>query len=131
MVSLKNPTGAVLGGSAVNTYTIIDSDPEPAVTFVVPSQQVKKNAGTATIGVELSAVSGRDVIVPFMVGGTAKTPGNYTITPGPMVIKAGERSASITVQVSGQRGERGRQDGGGEHGRADARGRRGRRPRAP
>ncbi|HWT77779.1 MAG TPA: Calx-beta domain-containing protein, partial [Candidatus Methylomirabilis sp.] len=100
-VSLKNPTGAVLGGSAVHTYTIIDKDPEPAVAFAVPSQQVKKNAGTATIGVELSAVSGRDVTVPFMVGGTAKTPGNYTITPSPVVIKAGERSAAITVTIAG------------------------------
>ncbi|HTP05700.1 MAG TPA: Calx-beta domain-containing protein, partial [Nitrospirota bacterium] len=99
-VSLKNPTGAVLGGSAVHTFTIIDSDPEPAVTLAVPSQQVKKNAGTAAIGVELSAVSGRDVIVPFMVGGTAKTPENYTITPSPVVIKAGERGAAITVQIA-------------------------------
>ncbi len=31
-VSLKNPTGAVLGGTAVHTYTIIDSNPEPTVT---------------------------------------------------------------------------------------------------
>ena len=109
-VSLQNPSGAVLGGSAVHTYTIIDTDPEPVVTFTSASQQVKrsaeggkrkeKNAGTATVGVELSAVSGWDVIVPFMVGGTAKTPGDYTITPGPLVIKAGERSAAITVQVA-------------------------------
>ena len=100
VVSLKNPTGVVLGSSAVHTYTIIDRDPEPAVTFVVPSQQVKKNAGTVTIGVELSSLSGSDVTIPFMVGGTAKTPGNYTMTPGPIVIKAGERSAAITVQVT-------------------------------
>ena len=45
-------------------------------------------------------MSGRDVTVPLMVSGTAKTPGNYTMTPGPLVIKAGERSAAITVQVS-------------------------------
>jgi TolB-like protein len=70
------------------------------VTFAVPSQQVKKNVGTATIGVELSAVSGRDVTVPFMVGGTAKTPGNYTISPSPVVIKAGERSEAITVTIA-------------------------------
>ena len=121
-VSLRNPKGAVLGGTAVHTYTIMDSDPEPAVTFTVASQQVKENAGSVTIGVELSAVSGWDVAVPFMVSGTAKTPGNYTITPGPVVIKAGERSASITVQVADNGSERGRQDRGGEHGGADARG---------
>ena len=73
----------------MHTYTIMDSNPEPAVTFTTASQQVKESAGTATIGVELSAVSGRDVTVPLMVSGTAKTPGNYTMTPGPVVIKAG------------------------------------------
>ncbi|HWU37398.1 MAG TPA: Calx-beta domain-containing protein, partial [Candidatus Acidoferrum sp.] len=98
-VSLKNPTGAALGGTAVHTYTIIDSSPEPAVTFTVASQKVKENAGTATIGVELSAVSGRDVTVPLMASGTAKTPGNYTIAQNPVVIKAGQRSAAITVNV--------------------------------
>jgi len=99
-VSLKNPTGAVLSDTEVHTYTIIDVDPEPAVTFSAPSQQVKKNVGRAIIGVELSAVSGRDVTVPFMVSGTAKTPENYIITPSPVVIKAGERKAAITVQVA-------------------------------
>jgi TolB-like protein len=99
-VSLKEPRGAVLGSSAVHTYTIMDNDPEPAVSFTIASQQVKENAGKATIGVELSTVSGRDVTIPFMAGGTAKTPGNYTITPSPLVIKAGSRSAAITVQVA-------------------------------
>ena len=120
-ISLKNPTGAALGGSTVYTYTIMDNDPEPSATFTIANQKVKESAGKATIGVELSALSGWDVTVPLMVGGTAKTPGNYTITPSPVVIKAGARSAAITVYGSGQRGERGRQDGGGEHGRADAR----------
>jgi len=99
VISLKNPTGAVLGGVAVHTYTIMDNDPEPAVTFTVANQQVKKNAGKATIGVELSAVSGWDVTVPLLASGTARTPGNYTIAQNPMVIKAGQRSATITVNV--------------------------------
>ena len=100
-VSLKNPTGAALGSTSRHTYTIISANPEPAVTFTTASQQVKENAGTATIGVELSAASGKDVVVPFMVsGGTAKTPSNYTITSSPAVIKAGQRSAAILVQVA-------------------------------
>ena len=78
------------------------------MTFTVASQQVKENAGTATIGVELSALSGGDVTVPLMVGGTARTPGNYTITPGPVVIKAGSEERGDHGYYSGQRGERGR-----------------------
>ena len=92
-VSLKDPKNAVLGRTAVHTYTIIDSNPEPAVTFTTASQQVKESAGTATIGVELSAMSGRDVTVPLMVSGTAKTPGNFTLPSGPVVIKAGTSGA--------------------------------------
>ncbi len=99
-VSLKNPTGAVLGETAMHTYTILDSSPEPAVTFTTASQQVKESAGTAAIGVELSAISGRDVTVPLLVSGTAKTPSNYTMTPGPVVIKAGTKSATVPVQVA-------------------------------
>jgi TolB-like protein len=100
VVSMGVPTHASQGKTTTSTMTIMDTDPVPAVTFTSASQQVKENAGTATVGVELSAVSGRDVIVPLMVGGTARTPGNYTITPGPIVIKAGERSAAITVTVA-------------------------------
>ena len=99
-VSLKNPAGAVLGGTAMHTYTILDSSPEPAVTFTTASQQVKESAGTAAIGVELSAISGRDVTVPLMVSGTAKTPGNFTMPSGPVVIKAGTKSATVPVQVA-------------------------------
>ena len=99
-VSLRNPKGAVLGGTAVHTYTIMDSDPEPAVTFLTSGQQVKESAGSVTIGVELSNLSGWDVAVPLMMSGTARTPSNYRITPGPLVIKAGERRASVTVQVA-------------------------------
>jgi len=79
--------------------TILNTDPEPAVTFTTASQQVKESAGTATIGVELSAISGRDVTVPLMVSGTARTPGNFTLPSGPVVIKAGTKSASIPLQV--------------------------------
>ncbi len=99
-VSLKNPTNALLGRTAVHTYTIINTNPVPAVTFTSTSQQAKENGGAATIAVELSALSGKDVTVPFKVSGTAKTPGNYTITASPVVIKAGTKSATIAVDVT-------------------------------
>jgi TolB-like protein len=99
-VTLKNPRGAVLGSMAVHTYTIMDNDPEPAVTFTIASQQAKESAGRAVIGVELSALSGWDVSVPIMVSGTAKTPSNYSMTAGPVVIKAGERSATLPLKIT-------------------------------
>jgi hypothetical protein len=49
---------------------------------------------------ELSAISGRDVTVPLLVSGTVKTPGTFTLSSDPVVIKAGTKSAAIPVQVT-------------------------------
>jgi hypothetical protein len=53
-VGIRNAKGAVLGEMNIYTYTIMDNDPEPVVTFTVANRQVKESAGSATIGVELS-----------------------------------------------------------------------------
>jgi TolB-like protein/NOL1/NOP2/fmu family ribosome biogenesis protein len=96
-VILKSVRGAALGSTTTHTYTIKNTVPPPTASFASASQAVKETGGAATVLVELSAVSGKDVTVPFTVSGTAKTPGNYTITPGPVVIKAGAKSAAIVV----------------------------------
>ena len=97
-VKLSNPVNAVLGKQTVHTYTIIDNDPEPTVTFTAPGQEVQENNGPAVVTVRLSAISGRDVTVPFTLSGTAQERADYTITPGPLVIKAGETSGTITIK---------------------------------
>ena len=97
-VTLSNPVNAVLGKQTVHTYTIIDNDPEPTVTFTAPGQEVQENNGPAVVTVQLSVVSGRDVTVPFTLSGTAQERADYTITPGPLVIKAGETSGTITIK---------------------------------
>ena len=100
-VSLRNPKHALPGAVVMHTYTIINTDPEPTVTFTSAGTRVKENAGPVTVTARISAVSGKDVLVPFAVSGTAKTPADYTITPGPLVIRAGERSAAVTVSPAG------------------------------
>jgi TolB-like protein len=99
-VILKNPVNTVLGSTVAHTHTIINSVPEPSVDFTTEHQRVKESAGPVKITVKLSAVTGKDVIVPFRAGGTAKTPSNYTITPSPLTIKAGTRTATIMVTPS-------------------------------
>ena len=44
-VTLSNPVNAVLGKQTVHTYTIIDNDPQPTVTFASPAQEVQENSG--------------------------------------------------------------------------------------
>jgi TolB-like protein len=97
-VTLANPVNAVLGAQTVHTYTIIDDDPEPTVAFVAPGQEVKENGGSAMALVQLSNPSGKDVIVPFTISGTAVEGKNYRImTQNPLVIKAGSTTAGITI----------------------------------
>jgi hypothetical protein len=99
-VTLSNPVNAVLGNQTVHTYTIIDNDPEPAVAFASPGQDVQENGGSAVMTVQLSNPSDRDVTVPFTVSGTAVDGKNYrVVTPNPLVIKAGATSGVIAVAL--------------------------------
>ena len=99
-VTLSNPVNAVPGKQTVHTYTIIDNDPEPTVAFASPGQEVREDSGKVTVSVNLSAVSGRDVIVPFTLSGTAIDGKNYRVmTPSPLTIRAGAISGDITVAL--------------------------------
>jgi TolB-like protein len=101
VVSLKNPTGALLGSRAVHTYTIINHNPKPTVSFQSTNERLRKSVGRARVTVQLSEVSGKDVIVPFTVGGSTKQGTDFAITPSPVVIKAGTRSAEIEITMQG------------------------------
>jgi len=98
---LRNPVNAVLGEVTVHTAMIIDNDPQPSVNLTPSVRILPRQAGSLTFLLELSAASGEDVTVPFMVGGTATEGADYRlVTPGPAVIKAGERGAGITVTLT-------------------------------
>ncbi len=97
-VTLSNPVNAVLGKQTVHTYTIIDNDPAPAITFTSAGQDVQENGGSATVTMQLSSASGKDVVVPFTVSGTAQEGADYSITPAPLFIKAGETSGTIIIK---------------------------------
>jgi TolB-like protein len=96
---LKNPKNAVLGSGTVYAYTLINNHPKPTVSFRSANQRLRNSAGRVEITVRLSEVSGKDVIVPFTVGGTANQGREFDITPGPVVIKAGMRSAEIAITM--------------------------------
>ena len=99
-VTLSKPVNAVLGKQTVHTYTIVESDPPPSVTFASPTQDVREVDGEVTISVRLSPVSGKDVIVPFTVSGTAIDGKNYRVmTPSPLTIRAGETTGAITLSL--------------------------------
>ena len=99
IVSMGNPVNATPGVVTVSSATIRDDDAAPSLQFTSAEQSVLENAGTATITVQLSAVSGLDVTVPFSAEGTATNPADYTISESPLVIPAGQTTGTITVTI--------------------------------
>ena len=96
-ITLGTPTNATLGVTVLHTLSLLDDDPTPSVAFSQSSQVVSESAPSATVTAVLSAVSGRDVTVPFTVGGSASDPDDYTIDASPLVIPAGQPSAAVQI----------------------------------
>src|SRR2546427_801431 len=100
------PANASPGATTVHTATINDNDTPPTVQWTAASQAAAENVGTMTVTATLSAVSGLDVTVPFVLSGTASTPADYTSTASPLVIPAGLLTSdeSLAVDDGGSRG---------------------------
>ncbi len=99
LFGLGTLTNASTGTPASDNVTII-SDPAPTVSFAVASQTVNETDGTFTITINLSAVSGADTTIPFLLGGTAVAGTDYSgVNRSPLVIAAGQTSAMITGTV--------------------------------
>jgi len=100
-IIMGTPTNATRGVPGVHTITIPDNDPEPSLYFTSSGQTVDEDAGTVTITARLDVISGKDVTVPFLVFGSAEQGAgkDYTITPSPLVILAGQPSVDILVDV--------------------------------
>jgi hypothetical protein len=99
VVTMGTPVNATLGTPSVHTATITDNDPEPDVDFSSPSQIGWEHIGAMTIDVVLSAASGRDVVVPFGLTGTATQGEDYTVVQNPVTIPAGSLSSQIVFAV--------------------------------
>ncbi len=74
----------------------------PTVAFTSGNQTVAENAGSATITVQLSEISGDNVSVPYVMSGTATEGGgnDYSISPNPVIIGAGNLTSVITVTIN-------------------------------
>ncbi|WP_162932519.1 Calx-beta domain-containing protein [Solimonas sp. K1W22B-7] len=95
--------GATAGGNT--SATIANDDPLPTVSFAFPTSALPEDwiSGFAFAELRLSAPSGRDVIVPYTVAGSAIAGigGDYTnVTANPLTIPAGSTSASIAYLIA-------------------------------
>jgi hypothetical protein len=86
--------------SVTATAVLDDNDTTPTYGLSV-SNPVAESAGNAVITATLSAVSGRDVDVPFSTAdGAAVAPDDYTAVPsGHIVIHAGQPSATANIAI--------------------------------
>ncbi len=100
--TLTGVENAVLGAPVNHTTTIIDNDSLPSVFFTQPDQIASESAGDISIGVRLSAASGRPVSVSFSLDGTATRDVDYTLSSPnglQVVFQPGETTSSILIHI--------------------------------
>ncbi|MBK8396631.1 MAG: hypothetical protein IPL26_15530 [Leptospiraceae bacterium] len=102
IVTLGTPTNGSLGSNPSYTYTILDNDTAPSVSFDLSGSSGNESATNVTIPVSLSTASGLVVSVDYSVsGGTATGSGtDYTITSGTLTFAAGITTQNINFAVT-------------------------------
>lgn len=101
VLTLEDPTHAVLGSPATQTIVITESSSVPDVYFTIASQSITETEGVFNIYAQLSNAWSQDVVIPFSIGGSASQgPGSdYQISSSPLVIPVGYTQGAIQVQV--------------------------------
>lgn len=102
ILTLGTPTNAKLGAPARHTVTVSDNDP-PVVNWTVNGQTANETVAcpcAVTVTAALSSTSVDAVTVPYTVSGTATLGADFSApTPDPLVIAAGNLSASLTFDI--------------------------------
>ncbi len=98
IVTLSSPSNATLGSDSVHTYTITDNDSTPTVDFNTTSSNGAESVTSKAITVDLSAASGQDVTIDYVVTGTATGSGtDYTLANDTLTIPASSTTGTITI----------------------------------
>jgi hypothetical protein len=96
--STKGPRPS-LGAISKQVITIADNDLPPTVGFSVAAQSIGEASGTATATLQLSAASGKDVVVPYVVSGTASSPDDHDLVSGSVTIPSGATTANLSIKI--------------------------------
>ena len=100
ILTLSNPTNAILGTNTEYTYTIVDNDQSGTIQFGSTESSGEENITSVDIPVTLSEASGADTTVNYSVtGGTATNGSDYNLQDGTVTIPAGEISTNITLPI--------------------------------
>ncbi|MBI9066803.1 MAG: DUF2341 domain-containing protein [Salinivirgaceae bacterium] len=101
-IELSTPSSNTnLGTNKSLTFTLLDDDDAPTVQYLNTTMYINEGADLLSIPIQLSEISGKDVIVEYTItGGTATGSGtDYLLTNGSVTIEAGELSANISANI--------------------------------
>ena len=98
IITLSNPANAILGASTIHTFTILDDDPAPSISFANTGSSGAESVSSANIQVNLSANSSKTVSIDYAVSGTATGNGtDFTLANGTLTFNTTEISKNITI----------------------------------
>jgi len=101
-LELTVPEGSIAGSSllgARHVLSVQDDDAPPSVGFHGAASRASESGTELALEIELSALSGFPVTVPFSLGGDALEGEDYTVPASPLVVPAGARSVTLTVKA--------------------------------
>ncbi len=105
-VTLQNPNNADLGTITTHTYTIVDNDSVPEVSFDSANSSGDESSTTVNIPVSLRnnledlTTSGNTIEVTYFIGGTATSDGDFTDSnSGTLTFDPGDSTKNIELTV--------------------------------
>jgi hypothetical protein len=99
-ITLSAPSNATLGSTLTHTYTILDNDNVPAISFTTASSSGSESVTSVNLGVTLSNASTEAVTVNYAIsGGTATNGQDYTFTTGTLTFAPGETSKNVPLSI--------------------------------
>ena len=99
VITLGNPTGAILGANTQQTITVSNVTPPPKIEFSALSKTVSESAGSITVQAVLTQLSTLPVTAQLVVSGTAS--GNdFSLANTSLTIPAGEDSVQAILSLT-------------------------------
>jgi hypothetical protein len=98
ILTLSNPSNAILGSDSVHTYTITDNDGTPTVAFSTSTSTDSESVATRSISVGIPFATSTSIQVDYGVtGGTAGSGTDYSLSSGSVTIEEGATTGTIVI----------------------------------
>ncbi len=98
-LSFGTAVNATLGTVTSHTISIDDNDASPFVSFTSRTQYAPENVGTVLVSAQLSQVSGKQVVIPIVLSGTATAPSDYVAPAAQIIIPAGRLRGEFPLTI--------------------------------